>query len=308
MKNLQIFALALGLVMGSAPSEAQTQPARQASPVAPQRPQAPQPPPAPAQTSPGMFVQETRDARETRDRLNEIFNQYPPSVREVLRIDPTLMYRPDYIANYPMLAAFLEQHPQIAHNPSFFVGERRFDEQSDNPRMEMARALRNIVEVAGVALIIIVITTGIVFLVKTVVEHRRWQRALKAQNELNTKLIDRFASSEDLLAYIQSPQGKALTEGPIMPQAAPRTMGAPLSRIFWSLQSGIVLGALGGGLMFVSSTGEPEVATFLHGVGVVVLMIGIGFTVSAVVSFFLSQRLGLVQALPGRYSGDAPTP
>lgn len=93
-----------------------------------------------------------------------------------------------------------------------------------------------------------------------------------------------------------------------MPQTAARAMGAPLSRIFWSIQSGIVLGALGAGLMFVSSTGEPEVATFLHGVGMVVLMIGIGFTVSAVVSYVLSQRLGLVQTPPARYSGDVPTP
>jgi hypothetical protein len=257
-----------------------------------------------------MFIPETRDARETRDRLNEIFTQqYPPSVREVLRIDPTLMYRADYIANYPMLAAFLEQHPEIAHNPSYFIGERRFDEQNNNPRIEMVRALRNATEFAGVALIVMTITTGIVFLVKTVVEHRRWQRALKAQNDLNTKLIDRFASSEDLLAYLQSPQGKILTGAPVLPQAAPRAMSAPLSRIFWSLQSGIVLGALGAGLIFVSGTsGEPEVANFLHGIGVVVLMIGVGFAVSAIVSYVLSQRLGLVQSLSARYSGDTPTP
>ena len=158
-----------------------------------------------------MFMPETRDARETRDRLNDIFNQYPPSVRDVLRIDPTLMYRADYLANYPVLAAFLEQHPEIAHNPSYFIGERRYDEQSNNPRMEVARALNNAVEFAGVALIVMTITTGIVFLVKTVVEHRRWQRAMKAQSDLNTKLIDRFASSEELLAYLQSPQGKLLT-------------------------------------------------------------------------------------------------
>jgi hypothetical protein len=304
MRNIQIFGLVLALLTTAAASEAR-QPARQVTPPAPQRPQ---PPAAPGPSSPGMFMPETRDARETRDRLNEIFNQYPPSVREVLRMDPTLMYRPDYIANYPMLAAFLEQHSEIAHNPSFFVGERRFDEQNNNPRMELVRALHNAVEFAGTILIVMTITAGIVFLVKTVVEHWRWQRAIKAQNDLNTKLIDRFASSEGLLAYLQSPQGKMLTEGPL-PQTAPRAMGAPLSRIFWSLQSGIVLGALGSGLIFVSGTsGEPEVVNFLHGVGVVVLMIGIGFAVSAVVSYVLSQRLGLVQSLSARYSGDTPTP
>ena len=306
MKNLQIFALVLGLVMASAASEAQTPPAKPVTPPAPQRPQ---PPAAPAQTSPGMFVQETRDARETKERLTEIFRQHPPSVQDVLRIDPTLMYRADYLANYPVLAAFLEQHPEIAHNPSYFIGERRYDEQNSNPRIEMVRTLNEAVEFAGVLLIVMTITTGIVFLVKTVVEHRRWQRAMKAQSDLNTKLIDRFASSEDLLAYLQSPQGKALTEGPVMPQAAPRAMSAPLGRIFWSMQSGIVLGALGGGLIVVSSTAtEPEVVTFLNGVGIVVLMIGIGFAVSAAVSYLLSHRLGLVQSLTRRYSGDTLTP
>jgi hypothetical protein len=307
MKNLHIPVIFIALLSSAAAAEAR-QPAQRA-PATPSASQRPQPPTAPAQAAPGVFMQETRDARETRDRLNDIFRQYPPSVKEVLAIDPTLMYRPDYIANYPILAAFLEQHPEIAHNPSFFVGERRYDEQSNNPRMEVARALNHVVEFGGVALIVMTITTGIVFLVRTVVEHRRWQRAMKAQSDLNSKLIDRFASSEELLAYLQSPQGKLLTDAPALPHAAPRAMGAPLSRIFWSMQSGIVLGALGAGLITVSSTAsEPEVTTFLSGVGIVVLMIGIGFAVSAVVSYFLSQRLGLVQSLSTRYSGETPTP
>lgn len=255
-----------------------------------------------------MFIAETRDARQTLERLNEIFRQHPPSVREVLRIDPTLMYRPDYISNYPVLAAFLEQHPEIAHNPAYFIGQRQYEEQNNSPRMELARGLRHSVEFSAIVLIVVTITMGIVFLVRTVVEHWRWQRAMKAQNDLSTKLLDRFASSEDLLAYLQTPQGKLLTEMPVLPQAAPRAMGAPLTRIFWSLQSGIVISALGAGLMFVSGTptDEPEVAQFLQGVGIVVLMIGLGFAISAAVSYFLSQRLGLLQPLPTRYSGDTP--
>jgi hypothetical protein len=309
MKHSFIPALLVVLIMSAAVSEArqQAQPGRPATPSVPQKPQ---PPAAPAQPSPGVFIAETRDAHETRERLNEVFRQYPPSVKEVLRIDPTLMYRPDYISNYPALAAFLDQHPEIAHNPGFFVGEYRYEEQNNNPRVELVRAMRHGFEFAGIALIVMTITTGIVFLVKTVVEHRRWQRAIKAQNELNTKVIDRFASSEDLLAYLQSPQGKMMTEAPALPAAAPRSIGAPLSRIFWSLQSGIVLGALGAGFMVVSSSAseEPELATFLNGIGIVVLMIGIGFAVSAVASYFLSQRLGLVQPLSARYSEDSRTP
>ena len=169
---------------------------------------------------------ETRDARETRDRLNEIFNQYPPSVREVLRIDPTLMYRADYIANYPMLAAFLEQHPEIAHNPrsssasagsrsrTTIRGSKRARASAQRRRVRRYRAHRHDHH-----------------------DRHHLSRAepssntgagsapCKAQNELNTKLIDRFASSDDLLAYLQSPQGKVLTEPPALPQAAPRGDG-----------------------------------------------------------------------------------
>src|SRR5262245_53275287 len=119
MRNLRIFTFVAGLLLAPCLVLAQGAPQRPSTPSGPQKP----PPPAsPQQPSPGVTIlQDMPDARETRSRLNDIFNQYPPSVREVLRIDPTLISRADYIGNYPMLAAFLEQHPEIAHNPAFFV-------------------------------------------------------------------------------------------------------------------------------------------------------------------------------------------
>ena len=106
------------------------------------------------------------------------------------------MYRQDYMANYPMLAGFLEQHPEVAHNPGFFIGEWHYQEQNNDPRIEAMRAVRHAAEFGAIALIVATITTGVIFLVRTVVEHWRWQRAMKAQNELNGKLIDRFSTSE----------------------------------------------------------------------------------------------------------------
>ena len=296
--------------MAAAPSEAQ-QPARPERPAAQPAPQRPPAPVGQPQSSPGFgpLLTERPDARETRERLNEIFNQHPPSVREVLKIDPTLMYRADYIGTYPHLAAFLEQHPEVAHNPAFFIGERRFEDREHDGRNEAARAFNNMVEFGGIVLVISTITLGIIFLVRTVVEHWRWQRAMKAQADLNTKLIDRFASSEDLLAYLQSPQGKSLTGAPALPQPAARMMDAPLNRIFWSLQAGAVLAFGGAGFVFVSSrlTGDvQEVTPVIFAFGIVVLTIGIGFLVSSVIAFLLSQRLGLVRSLSTRFSGEAP--
>src|SRR6476469_5382588 len=71
--------------------------------------------PAPARpeaVAPVPPIVDEQNARQTRDRLREIFEQYPPSVSQVLRLDPSLATRPDYLASYPMLAAFLAQHPE----------------------------------------------------------------------------------------------------------------------------------------------------------------------------------------------------
>src|SRR3989442_12708349 len=82
---------------------------------------APAPPPAP------VAIPSTIDenARETRDRLRELLDQYPPSLAQVLRLDPSLVSRADYVPPYPRLPAFLAQHPQGAPNPGFFLGDAR---------------------------------------------------------------------------------------------------------------------------------------------------------------------------------------
>src|SRR6476660_2392454 len=63
-----------------------------------------------------------QNANETRDRVGRILDQYPPSLRQVLRCDPSLLAKPDYLATYPALAAYLAQHPEVTHNPTFFIG------------------------------------------------------------------------------------------------------------------------------------------------------------------------------------------
>lgn len=309
MKLLHTLMLVAGLLSAGANSEAR-QAAPQRPPTPSLAPRTPQPPTGPQPPSPGMFVGEARDARQTRERLNDVLEQHPPSLREVLRIDPTLLYNDNYLATYPALAAFLQQHPEVAHNPRFFIGESRVSEENRNdPQLEAARALGNFVEGLTVVMVILTISFGVIFLVRTVVEHRRWQRASKAQAELNNKLIDRFAASDELLAYLQSAQGKALTDSPALPQAAARSMDAPLGRIFWSLQAGSVLGFAGAGLLFVSSRMRDDlwmVAPTVFAFGTVVLTVGLGFLASSLISFLLSQRLGLVRSLSSRYSGEAP--
>ena len=46
------------------------------------------------------------------------------------------------------------------------------------------------------------------WLVRSAIDYRRWLRAMKIQTEAHTKIVDRLASNEDLLAYMQSAAGQ----------------------------------------------------------------------------------------------------
>src|SRR4051812_34991258 len=93
--------------------------------------QQPARPPAPSAVTPqaaapaASQVVSDDDAERTRERLRAIFRQYPPSLADVLRLDPSLLSSDSYLAPYPELAAFLKQHPNITHNPAYFVGTSR---------------------------------------------------------------------------------------------------------------------------------------------------------------------------------------
>lgn len=265
--------------------------------------------PAGARTAPPLEAQraiaDDRSAGETRQRLREVLDQYPPSLGEVLRLDPSLLANDNYLSTYPRLAAFLAQHPEVAHNPAFFVGEihaGRWD--APDPKRMAIEVWQGMM--AGLALLIVFscVTMLLVWLVKTLIDYRRWLRLSKIQTEVHSKLLDRFSSNEDLATYLQSSPGKKFLESaPIPLDMGPRSIGAPLGRILWSVQAGLVL-ALGGlGLQYVSGGTVEEVRQPIYAMGVLALMFGLGFVLSAIVSYLLSHRLGL---LDGRVLVGAP--
>src|SRR5262249_11310665 len=84
-----------------------------------------------------------QNPHETRERLGQVLEQYPPSLRQVLRCDPSLLARPEYLGTYPTLAAYVTQHPEIAHNPVFFLNGGCGGGNVDG-RSQMASALESI--------------------------------------------------------------------------------------------------------------------------------------------------------------------
>ncbi|HLQ75775.1 MAG TPA: hypothetical protein VK210_00375 [Terriglobia bacterium] len=233
------------------------------------------------------------DAREVQNQLREMFQQYPPQLRTVLQSDPTLLNNAGYLATYPGVAAFVAQHPEIAHNPAYFLGlPNDYREYRDSVGSNIERAVTPL----AVSTVIIVLIYTLGLLIRGIINHRRWLRMSKLQTDTQTKLLDRFGSNEELLTFIQTPAGKRFLESASLPyEAGPRSVSAPVGRILWSIQLGIVALIAGGGLNIVSYRFEDaDAATGFQVAGVLVIALGIGFILSSLGSYILSRRLGLL--------------
>jgi hypothetical protein len=283
----------------------------QSAPAAAQTPRPVAVPPAaefPAAIPAGLTL-ERPDANRTRDELNNLLERFPPALRTVLALDPALLSNQAYLAPYPALSAFLAAHPEIARNPAFFLGEpeqshRNPHERAEERAIDMWQGLLGGLAVfAGFGMAIGLLT----WLIRTLIDYRRWSRLAKVQTDVHTKLLDRFGSNEELLAYIQSPAGaKFLESSPIRLDPGPRSLGAPLARILWSLQGGAVLLALGIGLKVVGSYAQHGAGEPLQAVGIIALFLGIGFIISAIMSYGVSRHLGLVDSLKPAAQSEPP--
>ena len=204
-----------------------------------------------------------------------------------------------YLGSYPQLAAFLAQHPEIPQNASYYLETRSTPatRAALNPqeRLELLGA-----DVAGFAALHRRSSSSWRrrWLIRTILDQRRWNRLSKIQAEVHTKLMDRFSSNEELLAYVQTAAGAPVPGvGPSPLDRRPRrTIGAPFTRILWSVQVGVVLAIVGIGLLYVS---EPvdlgSCADVLRASASSALAAGAGFVVSAVAAY-----LALPQARPAR--------
>src|SRR3954468_7107037 len=252
---------------------------------------------SPTASAPSSAAATTQSADETRRELEELLRQYPPSLGRVLRLDSTLLGNQAYLQPYPALAAFLAQHPEVAHNVGYFLAE--FDSGGDrrNGVTAQDRAVdmwRNAIQGFTVATVMLVVGAGIIWLIRTLIEHRRWSRLSKIQTEVHNKLLDRFTSNQELLAYIETPAGKRFLESAPIAVESPRALSAPLGRILWSAQAGAVLTVLGIGIEIVSSNSLEEIAPPLAAFGAVIIALGVGFIISAVLAYALTRRLGLL--------------
>src|SRR5690242_14378368 len=102
-------------------------------------------------------------------------------------------------------------------------------------------------------------------------------KTAKLQAGIQTKLLEKFGSGQELLVYLQSDAGKQFLESLAMEQ---RT---PYGRILGATQAGVILVLLGFGLLFLRGAIRGAEEGFLIG-GTIALSLGLGFGLSAALS------------------------
>jgi len=115
---------------------------------------------------------------------------------------------------------------------------------------------------------------------------RRFKIA-KLQAEVQTKLLDKIGSPQDFMAYAQTEVGREMLESLKVERHSPH------ARIIGALQTSIVMICLGAAFLLlrgrVSDTGEGFLV-----LGILATMLGIGFGLSAIASYYLSKSFGLL--------------
>ncbi len=236
------------------------------------------------------------DSAQTREQLREVLHRLPPQVGKTLKLDPTLWTNESYLSHYPVLSEFVKRHPEVTHSPMYYL-EGIWIPTDPVPETASLRMWRDMIEMI-MTFFGVLMTVGVfTWLIRTVVDHRRWSRLSRVQAEVHNKLMDRFASNEDLLAYVKTNAGRRFLESaPIPLEAGPRAVAAPIGRVLWSVQAGIILAAAGIGLTVMSWGVDKDVAQPMAALGVLAIAIGAGFVIAAVISFVLSKKLGLWQS------------
>jgi len=115
---------------------------------------------------------------------------------------------------------------------------------------------------------------------------RRYKIA-KLQADIQNKLLDKVASSQELLAFAQTEPGKEMLASLKVERIS------PYGRIIGALQAGIIMTFVGIALLSLRGHVQGASEGFLV-IGTLITVLGLGFGVSSAASYYLSKTFGLL--------------
>jgi hypothetical protein len=297
-----VIAIAASALLASAHLGGQAPAAAPARPAAPARAAAPTPAAAPAP------VPTERDVAATQDQLIKLL-RLSPTLTTVIAHDPSLLSNQEYIAKTnPQLADFLASHHEVALNPEFYLFTHLNREggspdealeravwpdvyRSSPQRSAFADVFDGLMPLLAFAGFLVALT----WTLRLIVENRRWNRIFTLQSEVHGRLIDKFSSNQELAQYMETESGKRFLEAAPIPVNFGPDQRVPnvVARVLLPLQIGVVMVLLGAGFLLLRHAG-PDMDTPMRVFGTVILMPGIGFIISAGITWMLAARLGLM--------------
>ena len=244
-----------------------------------------------------------------------------PTLTTVVAHDPSLLSNQDYVSrNNPQLAQFLAIHPEIARNPDFYLFTHvQLEDGSPDQALERAVwpefapqrrdswAADQVIDPIAVLLGFACFLGALVWLIRQFLENRRWSRIFKLQSEVHGRLIDKFSSNQELAGYMETEAGKRFLEAAPIPVDFEPQQRVPnaLARVLTPLQIGIVLVLLGVGFFLLRNV-RMEMHEPMLVLGTIALMPGLGFILSAGITWFLAGHLGLIAESPAAGSRLGP--
>jgi hypothetical protein len=261
-----------------------------------------------------------RDLEATQKELIRLL-KLSPTLTTVVAHDPTLLADQDYVSrNNPQLAQFLTVHPEVARNPDFYLFTRVHPEDGGPdqaleravwpelvPRRSDAWSASDVIDPIASLAAFACFLAALVWLVRQFLENRRWSRIFKLQSEVHGRLIEKFSSNQELSGYMETEAGKRFLEAAPIPVAFEQDQRMPnaIARVLTPLQIGVVLVLLGVGFFMLRHV-RIEMYEPMLVLGTVALMPGIGFIISAGITWVLGSRLGLIPDSPATASRLAP--
>ena len=261
----------------------------------------------PTTPAPAPTALNDKDVASTQSELIKLL-KLSPTLTTVVARDPSLLANQEYVArNNPQLAQFLTAHPEVARNPDYFLFSHLHAEGSPDEALERAvwpgmmpvqqqwtswdRLVSNVTPMLAFAFFLI----AVAWMTRAFLENRRWNRIFKLQSEVHGRLIDKFSSAQELAGYMETEAGRRFLEAAPIAVNLERSQRVPhvVARVLMPLQVGIVLVLLGLGCMTLRhASTEMDIPMLV--LGTLVLMPGIGFIISAGVTWLLAARLGLM--------------
>ena len=135
-----------------------------------------------------------------------------------------------------------------------------------------------------IAPMLVMITVALVIgsIARAIVVNRRLRENSRTWAEVQGKLIDRFGSADEVVRYLETEAGRQLLDGQASGAANPQ------GRILDSVHLGLLI--LSAGVALVASgtmAHEERLVETLRIFGMIGMMVGVGFLVSAAVSWLL---------------------